>query len=518
MEFKEVNNKFTDSLILSLENLTQEYNIVLKSYNHVQKELDTYANSSWTVNPYFNTNIQFTTGEIAYVSVAGTVFLYSLIPELEYAINTDQSAVDVATSVVDAQEGVVSQDKQTAASAQQTYNNTLRAYQQSIAENPANSFSGSAALFGKSIPQSSQTIQLSNQLSSEGQTVTADNQALASANSAFKPDLNAQAQATSTLAEANLNYLDALNQLSNSGCPPISNVTQVNLPWLIEYNAPFTLIPTTPPLLSMGQFVFNYGNGAVGFNGFISPNNYVSQSGQGCDALNAMLAPLPTELELVNNTAFVGNVMTTLPNPDVPNATLELCAAICSSTPNCSGSTFNIPQKTCTLNSGAGIFEPSVGDIAIVPRITVYLQRLSELNLKLTDINERIVAVIKIAQPDFTKYSNDDAIDTKLLKNRYTKLIEERIRIDKMIEDIGKTQSEENYETDVTNMTYFRYSLLIALSIIVIIILVKVGSNKENASNMNNTVQYSLLFVILFAVVIAIAVYFLKKYVTGTPL
>ena len=59
MKFEEVNNKQTDSIILSLEQLTTEYENTLNMYNQVQQDLNTFANSEWQLNPYLNRNIQF---------------------------------------------------------------------------------------------------------------------------------------------------------------------------------------------------------------------------------------------------------------------------------------------------------------------------------------------------------------------------------------------------------------------------------------------------------------------------
>ena len=111
MKFEEVNNKQTDSIILSLEQLTTEYENTLNMYNQVQQDLNTFANSEWQLNPYLNRNIQFNTGEIAYVSSSGGVYLYSFLPGLYSAISSDQSYVAQAQSVVNQDQNIVNQDQ-----------------------------------------------------------------------------------------------------------------------------------------------------------------------------------------------------------------------------------------------------------------------------------------------------------------------------------------------------------------------------------------------------------------------
>lgn len=588
MNFKDVNNKATDSIILSLENLKQEYSIVLNSYNQVQQELDAFANSQWTVNPYASTNIQFTTGEIAYVSKSGSVFLYSFLPQQQATIATDQTSVTTAQGTVNEEQPIVNQAQNaynnaynssiggmisklfesfstirepytSAASMESTYlanqeaaaasaeSSISQAVTASVESSISQAAAASAAAAASVESSTSQefanifgTVQSGTNAAATAVTnefATAEN-AVGNAFSVAGSELNtlfggglSQLQSTlnsdksqlqsdqsylntstTNLNVANLDYQDALTQLTNSGCPSLSNVTQINLPWLPEYSNPYNLIPTSPPLMTMGEFVFE--NGQIGFNGYFGLNNFLQQTGEGCNSINASLTSPPHDIIPVNEFAFTGTTISTM-----LNSTIELCTASCYVSPSCSGATFNFQNKTCTLNTGAGTLQPSSGNIALIPQITQYLLILSDLNLKLTDINEQIVGIIKKAQPDFVKYTDDDQIDDKLLKNRYTKLIEERIRIDKMIEDISKTQNEEDFESDVTNMNYFRYGLLIALAIIIIIIMVKLGSNNNNASSdMNNTVQYSLLFVISIVVVVVVAASFLKKYLTGTPL
>jgi hypothetical protein len=441
MNFETVNNQSVDSIILSLEKLTTEYETTLNMYNQTQQELNTFSNSDWQLNPYLNTNIQFNTGEIAYVTNSGSVFLYGFLPNLRNTITSDESYVSQDQVVVNSDQAVVNNYQNTV----NTDKNTVIGLSVAAAFEPALI----PAVVAENVILSSAESQLSGV---QGQLSSAQSQLSSAQN-----NLNS--------AEANLQ--NALDQLSESGCPStIINLVQVDLPWVQEYNEPYSLIPTTPPLLTMGQFIYQNGN-----IGFIAP--YGSGTGPvngGCNAINAGLTAPPYDIIGVPKTSYNAT-----PGPQLSDTNIEICSAYCSVSPNCSGANFNTSTKTCSLMSGTGVLTPTQNTVALIPQLTQYLLTLSQLNFKLTQINDKIVNLIKKGQIDFIKDYNDNKIENKLLVNRYKKLIVEREKIDDMIHKIGNVQEEEYYESNLTSTTYFKYGLLIVLVVIFFIILANIN-------------------------------------------
>ena len=640
MKFEEVNNKKTDSIILSLEQLTTEYENTLNMYNQVQMELNAFANSEWQLNPYLNTNIQFTTGEIAYVSISGGVYLYSFLPSLYSAITADQGYVAQAQSVVNQDQNTVNQD-------QTAYNNTLGGQLQTgwndftnlfdgfttmregittissignLANSSVNALGGGGSYvadtlldsYGESFGASSSQISnlnngintgvnavtsvadagisagvnvgndlLSGNLTGAASSITSltsqltgdvegvQNSALTgifgstigsainsglstvesgivntgntvitgaanflsggydstidnALNTEFNPNAasnlqNAQNQLSS--AQSNLsaqqnnlntaegNLQNALGQLTQSGCPSTtSNVTQLNLPWVPEYNALYALIPTTPFLITMGQL--NYNNGNIGFTSFNSSGS--GPVNGGCDGINTGLTPPPYEIIAITNTSYNASQL----GAPFPVQNEQTCAAVCSASPNCSGANFNTSNKNCTLMTGAGLTTPSQNTVALIPQITQYIMILSQLNFKLTQVNDQIIDLIKTGEGEFIKYTNDTTVENKLLENRYKKLITERERIDQMIDNIGHTQEEEYYEQSITSNSYLKYGLLLVLVIIVFIILANINRSTEHM-NSDGSAHKSIFFIIFVIAFIVIGVLILKNYVTG---
>jgi hypothetical protein len=515
MKFKLANYKETDSLILSLENLTSEYNNVLNMYNQVQQELDKFANSKWTVNPYLNKNIQFTTGEIAYVTINGSVYLYGFLQGLEDTINTDQTIVnDLQTEVVsdqntiNADQTIVNNDQTTVNNQQNVVNQARTTY--NTTRNASNMFMFGAMTAGETAMwdelQSDKAV-----LSTDESNLTQATNNLNNANAELTYTTNYLNAEENDLSEAEINLQTALFKLGETGCPAINSIIKVNLPWLPEYAEPYYLIPTNPPLITMGTFTYN--NGVIGYT-----NKYTGDSvgnNSGCNSLNATLTPPPYDIIAVLNTSYVGTPLLTLPNSNI-----ELCRASCYSTPNCTGATFNSETKTCSLASGSGTLQPATtpGTTALIPQITQYLLILSQLNFRLTEINNQILNITKSEQSLFDTYTNDNAFDDKLLKNTYKKLIEEGKIIDKMINDIEKTQYEEDAENVTTDTQYFRYGLLLAFSIIIFIILVFVHKSNPNAANTDQQVQLSLFFIIFMVAIVVLGVIVLRKLGSGTAI
>ena len=63
---------------------------------------------------------------------------------------------------------------------------------------------------------------------------------------------------------------DILNATAGlNGCPSFSNIMQINLPWLPEYNTPGTIIPTSPPLISGTPITAGQSCGNEGVNVYV---------------------------------------------------------------------------------------------------------------------------------------------------------------------------------------------------------------------------------------------------------
>jgi hypothetical protein len=157
--------------------------------------------------------------------------------------------------------------------------------------------------------------------------------------------------------------------------------------------------------------------------------------------------------------------------------TVEQCQALCSSTTNCSGATYNptaYAQPMCFLRTGEGQVVPALDtDVAIIPESQKYLLIIESINNKLISTNEQIQNIINQSQPVYNSMKTEGQEQNKELIQNYMKLVAEREKIAetlKSYEDLDK--SEQEGEMRVSQKQY-SYILLSIIAIGVIFILYK---------------------------------------------
>lgn len=156
---------------------------------------------------------------------------------------------------------------------------------------------------------------------------------------------------------------------------------------------------------------------------------------------------------------------------------LEQCKALCANTKNCTGATynpsFNGVQK-CWLRTGDGnIVAGGPNDYAIVPKGKQLLKIVQKLNNKLTNVNEQIQKSTKLFSKIYNKQVSERSFNDSELANQYIKLLEERNKIKKMVDEyevLDKKQIDGNIHI---SQNYYSFILLILLVILCIFILYK---------------------------------------------
>ena len=159
--------------------------------------------------------------------------------------------------------------------------------------------------------------------------------------------------------------------------------------------------------------------------------------------------------------------------------TLQECQASCSSTPGCTGATFNptaYAQPMCWLRGGQGQISPGLeSDNAIVQEGQQLLQIVQNINQQLTSVNQQIQEQTNNGQPLYDEQSTQRALKTSNLISQFIQLNEERERISQMVNEY-QTLDEQQTEGNITiSQKYYSFLLLLGLVIIVIILLYKFG-------------------------------------------
>lgn len=198
---------------------------------------------------------------------------------------------------------------------------------------------------------------------------------------------------------------------------------------------------------------------------------------------------------------------------------IQDCQALCSSTLNCSGATFNSTNSTCKLNSGEGsIAKGESGDTAFMLEGPNLLKKAQELNGKLTDLNLQITNMTTNSGGSF----NDTAVHNKgeELRAQLDILRKERNKLDRIVEEKMELDEAEQEGDLITNSNYYSFVLLFTLIIIFIIYLIVLfmpnfslmqpPSIAEIVSG--DSVNKNVLYIAAVVVLIAILTFFAKRY------
>ena len=175
-------------------------------------------------------------------------------------------------------------------------------------------------------------------------------------------------------------------------------------------------------------------------------------------------------------------------NPSVTTGgTVEQCQALCSSTTNCSGATYNptaYAQPMCWLRSGdTDITGGKDSDYAIVPKGKQMLMIVQKINLRLSEINQQIQKITKNGQETYDSQTPERKTNMAELARQYIQLNEEREKIDNTINDY-QTLDQQQIQGDLTaNKNYYSFVLLLLLAIITIFVLYKVGFSFNSETN-----------------------------------
>jgi hypothetical protein len=198
--------------------------------------------------------------------------------------------------------------------------------------------------------------------------------------------------------------------------------------------------------------------------------------------------------------------------------TIEQCKALCSTTANCSGATYNptaYGQPMCLLRSGEGQLIPSRDSAnAIIPKVQKFLLTIEGINNKLIQTNQQIQNVIDKSEPVYNSMKTEGQEKNKELVQNYLQLVDEREKILEMVksyEDLDQTEIQGDLKI---NQKYYTYILLVVVAIGVIVLLYKFSNifpsgqgstqnyNQSGGGEMPNPSYIVLLIIIVIIILI----------------
>jgi hypothetical protein len=235
-------------------------------------------------------------------------------------------------------------------------------------------------------------------------------------------------------------------------------------------------------------------------------------------------------LTAVQGQAFWGTGPIGSQNPYTDITSVSDCQALCSSTANCTGATFNPSvngQPRCWLRTGDG--EPMPGlpnDYAIVPTAVELLSIVDQINTQLLEVNALILSNITRGEPiyDSEAYSRKNKTEELILN--YETLQKEREKIKEEIrryESLDAAQLEGNI---TINTNYYSFLLLMVLAVIVFFVLFKltfivptqtsIFSSPQSGGGLLDKTTYYLIFAIIVFILLVIYYKNIIKTTTST--
>lgn len=173
----------------------------------------------------------------------------------------------------------------------------------------------------------------------------------------------------------------------------------------------------------------------------------------------------------------------TTPISSVSGSSILKCKALCSSTPKCTGATYNTETQTCWIRGGAGSTIPSSqSSYALINEEQFLMSQIQSINEELINVNNQILEQINVAQPLFNVEYKIRQNNAEALLNNYFNLLQEKERIDKTIQEYEYLDQQHVQSNVTTNANYYSFIMLLLLSIALVIF---VGTHLQSGTNAN---------------------------------
>jgi len=181
---------------------------------------------------------------------------------------------------------------------------------------------------------------------------------------------------------------------------------------------------------------------------------------------------------------------------------VEECEAACAGDAKCTGATFNASSGFCWVRSGSGSVTVSNNnnEYAIMPVISQNINNLKELNDKLVDLNEKIIAELNKTQPVVLNDIENKDIKKVEMEEVNTKLMKERKEIYELLDqhtDLNAQYDENSLYVNQSNASYILWSMF---AIIMIILVVRVTVMPD--TKISDHIKFIFIVIIFFVFLI----------------
>lgn len=159
--------------------------------------------------------------------------------------------------------------------------------------------------------------------------------------------------------------------------------------------------------------------------------------------------------------------------------TREECENMCANSDKCSGATFNPVKRYCWTRSGdSSITVGRNDDYALITEQKAALSNMKYLNEKLLDLNNKITNELQNIKPEVKEQYEEKNQKHQELKMSYFKLLDQKIELDKQLQEYYSIEQEESNQSIYVNQQNISLRLWVLITCIIVLFTLKrvVGS------------------------------------------
>lgn len=183
----------------------------------------------------------------------------------------------------------------------------------------------------------------------------------------------------------------------------------------------------------------------------------------------------------------------------------EDCENMCANDGNCSGATFNPVKRYCWTRTGDNGITPGLdNDYALVTPQKEALSVMKYLNEQLLTLNKEITNELQNINPEVRQQYEEKNQKQQELNTSYNKLLEQKIELDKQLQEYNSIQEEESNQSIYVNQQNVSFRFWTLITSLVVLITLKRMFGSESP-------PIAITFWILIIIVLIILTYSLSS-------
>lgn len=178
------------------------------------------------------------------------------------------------------------------------------------------------------------------------------------------------------------------------------------------------------------------------------------------------------------------------------NSSTTMCEASCGANALCTGASFNSTSKVCKLRSGNSLLTSgAVSDNAIITDVRQKLINLETINAQLIEINNQMKTLYNQMQPMITSQNASLTTNDSTLTSQYRALMEENLKIKKLMDEYKDIYSEYNEKSIATDQQNSSYYLWLIIAIIAIVLVIKFIFFPDAKGNIISVILWTIIII-----------------------